>query len=91
MTIQDIYAAAVADGRLREDAAQLVTLPQLERIRVALAAPAPRTGLFRKAPPPIQGLYMWGGVGRGKSMLMDLLFDAVDAPKQRSHFHAFMQ
>ena len=89
--MHDIYAAAVADGSLREDAAQLVSLPQLERIRAAMAAPVQRGGLFRKAPEPTRGLYMWGGVGRGKSMLMDLLYDAVEAPKQRSHFHAFMQ
>ena len=91
MTIQHIYATAVAQGRLREDASQIAALPELERIRAALAEPAPRAGFFRKPPPPVAGLYMWGGVGRGKSMLMDLLYDAVDAPKQRSHFHAFMQ
>jgi cell division protein ZapE len=34
---------------------------------------------------------MWGGVGRGKSMMMDLLYDTIEVPKQRSHFHAFMQ
>ena len=89
--MHDIYAVAVADGSLREDAAQLVSLPQLERIRAAMAAPVQRVGLFCKAPEPTRGLYMWGGVGRGKSMLMDLLYDAVEAPKQRSHFHAFMQ
>jgi cell division protein ZapE len=65
-------------------------MSELERVRGALAEPVKR-GLFRKTPPPIKGLYMWGGVGRGKSMLMDLLYEAVDAPKQRRHFHAFMQ
>ena len=89
--MQNIYAAAVANGRLREDVAQIVTLPQLERIRAVLAVPVKRNGLFRKAPPPERGLYMWGGVGRGKSMLMDLLYEAVDAPKRRNHFHSFMQ
>ena len=89
--MQDIYQAKVAAGELTSDAAQVAVMDQLERVRLALAAPVPKRGLFRKPPDPEPGLYMWGGVGRGKSMLMDLLYDAVDAPKQRSHFHAFMQ
>lgn len=91
MTIQETYQAAVQAGTLTQDTAQLAVLPKLERVRVALTAATAKRGLFRKAPPPIAGLYMWGGVGRGKSMLMDLLYDQVDAPKQRCHFHAFMQ
>ncbi|WP_322894448.1 MULTISPECIES: cell division protein ZapE [unclassified Yoonia] len=90
MTLQDDYAAAVAAGRLTADPVQQAALPELERIRAALAVPV-KTGFFRKAPPPIMGLYLWGGVGRGKSMLMDMLYAAVDAPKERWHFHAFMQ
>ncbi len=90
MTVQEAYQAAIDAGTLRPDDAQLAVLPELERVRVALATPVKR-GLFRKAPAPERGLYMWGGVGRGKSMLMDLLYGLVDAPKQRRHFHAFMQ
>ncbi len=89
--MHEIYDAAVASGRLRRDADQVAVLPELERVRAGLAAPVKKAGLFRKAPPPMRGLYMWGGVGRGKSMMMDMLYEAVDAPKQRSHFHAFMQ
>ncbi len=91
MTIQDAYAAAVAAGQLHEDPAQLGVLPELERIRVALTIPVKKGGFFRKAPEAIPGLYMWGGVGRGKSMLMDMAYEDIDAPKQRWHFHAFMQ
>lgn len=90
MTVQQAYQAAVAAGTLREDAAQLAVLPELERVRAALAEPVKR-GFFRKATTASPGLYMWGGVGRGKSMLMDLLYEVVEAPKQRLHFHAFMQ
>jgi cell division protein ZapE len=56
---------------------------------------APRTGLldlFRRSEPVPKGLYLWGGVGRGKSMLMDLFVAETDcAAKRRVHFHAFMQ
>ena len=91
MTVEAAYQQAVSNGTLRADDAQLAVLPELDRIRTALAAPAAKRGFFRKAPDVTPGLYMWGGVGRGKSMLMDLLYDQVDAPKQRSHFHEFMQ
>ena len=90
MTVTEAYAAAVTEGRLTRDPAQQGVLPELDRIRAALAAPV-KTGLFRKAPPPVPGLYMWGGVGRGKSMLMDLAYAQIDVPKRRQHFHAFMQ
>lgn len=90
MTVQQAYEAAVAAGILTADPAQQAALPELERIRAALAEPV-KTGFFRKLPPPAKGLYLWGGVGRGKSMLMDMLYAAVDVPKERRHFHAFMQ
>ncbi len=89
-TLPDLYARRVADGTLTRDAAQEASLPEFERIRHALAE-QPRKGWFSRAPEPPKGLYLWGGVGRGKSMLMDLFVDTVDVPKRRVHFHAFMQ
>lgn len=87
-----LYNDRVAQGQLKADDAQQAVLPELERIRAALSTPV-KKGLFRKAPPPPKGLYLWGGVGRGKSMLMDLFVDSLgDAvPARRVHFHAFMQ
>ncbi len=94
-TIQDEYDGRIAAGTLQDDPIQRQALPALEQVRKAVLAvpPAPKRGLFRKAAPVVgpKGLYLWGGVGRGKSMLMDLLYDQIEVPKQRSHFHAFMQ
>ncbi|AVO39667.1 cell division protein ZapE [Pukyongiella litopenaei] len=87
-----LYEDMVAAGDLRPDPAQRAVLPEFERIRAGLAQPR-RRGLFRRAPEPPQGLYLWGGVGRGKSMLMDLFVDSIggEVPVRRVHFHAFMQ
>lgn len=90
MNLMKIYQAAVDDGTLTEDAAQLAALPELERIRTALDAPA-RKGWFSKTPDAPRGLYLWGGVGRGKSMLMDMFARALGDDVRRVHFHAFMQ
>lgn len=96
LTLPDIYEAKVAAGTLQPDDAQRAALPLLEEVRVALmAAPEQRKGLFglfAEKPAAIPGLYLWGGVGRGKSMLMDLFFDHVEEPRKlHVHFHAFMQ
>ncbi len=78
------------------DAAQQQALVHLQRLYQALCAEPPKPGLFgkllkRKAE-PIRGLYLWGGVGRGKTYLMDLFFNALPIQKkQRMHFHRFMQ
>ena len=85
-----LYNDRVAQGILRDDPVQRAVLPEFERIRQAVEIPVKR-GLFRKAPPPPKGLYLWGGVGRGKSMVMDLFVDSLTVPVRRVHFHEFMQ
>ncbi|MFZ5708625.1 MAG: cell division protein ZapE [Pseudomonadota bacterium] len=92
--ITDAHQARVAGGALRPDPAQHALLPVLDRLVEAVEAAQPKgglRGLFARPPAAPGGLYLWGGVGRGKSMLMDLFHAAVDAPKRRVHFHAFMQ
>jgi len=96
-SLTQIYKARVADGTLRADAAQEAVLPLFDRLQHDLAtAPIGKRGLLsliggRKKPDPIRGLYIWGGVGRGKSMLMDLFHEHSPVPSRRVHFHAFMQ
>ncbi|WP_135447586.1 cell division protein ZapE [Tabrizicola caldifontis] len=96
-TLTEIYEARVAAGTLRADPAQHAVLPLLEELRLWLETNANRrvglfAGLFAKPITPPKGLYLWGGVGRGKSMLMDLFTEATDIrQKRRVHFHAFMQ
>ncbi len=95
--VRAAYDALVAAGELRPDAAQAAVADKLDALAKELAAPPPpRAGLFarlRAAPPLLtpHGLYICGGVGRGKSMLMDLFFAHADVtPKRRVHFHEFM-
>lgn len=95
-TIGEIYTRLAGEGRLEADPAQLAVLPRLQEIRAELETAAPRRrglkSLFGKKDEAPRGLYLWGGVGRGKSMLMDLFHAAVDIEeKRRVHFHAFMQ
>ncbi|HGG04645.1 MAG TPA: cell division protein ZapE [Aliiroseovarius sp.] len=96
-TLQQIYAARVAAGDLTPDPAQKIVLPVLDDIRAHLDSRKLKGrgllgGLFHRAEDVPQGLYLWGGVGRGKSMLMDMFFQSVQIKaKRRVHFHSFMQ
>ena len=88
MSVEKAYQERVASGQLNQDAAQLAAARKLDDVLKRIAN-APSGGLFRK-PPHIRGLYMWGGVGRGKSMLMDLFHELAPVPSKRVHFHEFM-
>ena len=91
------YADGVARGDWQHDPAQQPALRALDRIHAALAAPVPVRGvlqrLFGDGPQPSpQGLYLWGGVGRGKTFLIDLFFAGLPIQeKRRTHFHRFMR
>ncbi len=86
------YAALVAAGELKPDADQARAVQALDRFAAGLGNGHSRLlqRLFGKSGYH-RGVYLWGGVGRGKSMLMDLAYEHIAIePKRRTHFHAFM-
>src|SRR5215472_9517183 len=99
-SVANRYAANVAAGRIERDDAQLAIVEKM----MALERRISENRLGRKstvlgwlfasrerAPPPIKGLYIYGEVGRGKTMLMDLFFESSPVErKRRAHFHEFM-
>ena len=94
-TVLARYDALIAAGELKPDPDQRAAAMRLTRLQEELEA-VPQRGsilwrMLHKAPEPVRGVYLWGGVGRGKSMLMDLLRDCLEGPaKRRIHFHEFM-
>ncbi|AHE54992.1 cell division protein ZapE [Sphingomonas sanxanigenens] len=91
----DRYEALIASGQLRPDPEQRAAAERLTTLQAELeAVPTRGSILWRvigRKPDPVRGLYMWGGVGRGKSMLMDLFFGCLKIDrKRRVHFHEFM-
>jgi cell division protein ZapE len=95
------YRALVAAGELTADPVQELAAEKLSSLAHALRSYTPKSGkkgwrerfgLKTSDTPPPLGLYLYGGVGRGKSMLMQLFFDAVPIQaKERVHFQAFMR
>ena len=93
-----LYAREIAKRQFKSDAAQITAIRHLERLRAELAeaASAPLgkrilRGLTSNGEAP-RGVYLWGGVGRGKTWLMDLFYGSLTlAAKRRTHFYRFMQ
>ncbi len=93
------YEAALRGGSIEPDPAQERAVGELQALFEALLSiPRPRPrGLLqrlsrrREGPDPVRGLYLWGGVGRGKTYLVDLFFECLPfSDKKRTHFHRFM-
>lgn len=91
-TVLNVYEQKLAEGLLTPDPAQAGAIRALSALGEALRGYTPaRRGLFRRPAPAPLGYYFYGGVGRGKSMVMDLFFNhAPLSKKRRVHFHAFM-
>ena len=86
------YDALITANELKPDPAQERAVAALDRLADGLENGANLLSrLFRSRQESPAGVYLWGGVGRGKSMLMDLAFERIDVrPKRRVHFHEFM-
>ncbi len=88
----DAYEAQLAAGGIADDPAQRDAVAHLDALGAALAARPKRKRLFGRKTDAPGGVYLWGGVGRGKSMLMDLFVASLNGnAKRRVHFHEFMQ
>ena len=91
MSLIERYRAALAKGELKPDRAQEIAAARLAALAKALKGYRPGRRFFFRTPTPPRGIYLWGDVGRGKSMLMDLFFaEAKVARKRRIHFNEFM-
>ncbi|MBN4053468.1 AFG1 family ATPase [Haliea sp. AH-315-K21] len=96
------YQQDISEGSLVSDASQLMAVKELQIVFEALLLrrkQSEKATFFEKISPrlfatkasPIKGLYFWGGVGRGKTYLMDLFFQCLpEERKMRMHFHRFM-
>lgn len=98
MTPLDRYYAGVKAGQLDANSEQESVLSYLTQVQKNLIQRQKyrRSTLIKlilriKAPAPVAGLYLWGGVGVGKTLIMDFFYETLPVPKLRLHFHAFMQ
>lgn len=85
------YHEEVGSGAISADPAQQALLPKLDALLEALERPVKRRFLRWSQENEVKGLYIWGGVGGGKSYLMDLFATSLTVAVRRVHFHAFMQ
>jgi cell division protein ZapE len=85
--VRQLYQQRLTAGLIQPDPAQADAVARLDQLARNLG----RHGFLGLGRADTRGLYIWGGVGRGKSMLMDLFFEAAPLDdKRRVHFHAFM-
>jgi cell division protein ZapE len=91
----DCYRRLTARGEFSPDPDQLQAAQALQDVWAELRRqrdPGRLVRALRGAPLPVRGLYLWGGVGRGKTWLMDLFYEQLPLQrKRRIHFHRFMQ
>lgn len=99
MTPSSLYQERIKAFTLQKDPVQLEVMKKFDALQMALQTSEDNNKpsfLARFFTPKkwqfIPGYYLWGGVGRGKTMLMDIFYESLDTPyKKRLHFHRFMQ
>ncbi len=94
MSLTQRYHSRLAEEGFDPDPEQLTAILALDQVADAVQQPVPRgwASWFKPAAAPAKGLYLWGGVGRGKTWLMDLFYESLPIQeKGRFHFHRFMQ
>ena len=94
MSLISLYESRLAAEGLTADPEQRVVLAALQRVTDEVSQPDPQgwRRWFQRPAPAIRGLYLWGGVGRGKTWLMDMFQEQLaGVPNARFHFHRFMQ
>ena len=101
MTLRELYAQQLSERGFRPDPVQAAVVDRLDDLRQRLISAGEADssivrrwfGAFgnKSAADPVRGLYLWGGVGRGKTWMMDLFYQSLPFPeRRRRHFHRFM-
>ena len=90
-----LYKGLLESGQFKADDHQLAAVNELDKLWHQLQQ-SPENSFWKRLKnspsPPVKGIYLWGGVGRGKTWLMDLFYESLPgSDKQRIHFHRFMQ
>jgi len=101
MSFKSVYDLSIAQQGLQSDSSQLAAVEQMSELYSQLSGPAEATSFISvvgrwltnaRQNQTIQGCYVWGGVGRGKTWLMDMFYDALPCGnKARFHYQHFMQ
>jgi cell division protein ZapE len=101
MTLRELYAQQLSQRGFQPDSVQAAVVDRLDDLRHRLIAARESDGSIvrrwfsalgnKAAAEPVRGLYLWGGVGRGKTWMMDLFYQSLPFPeRRRRHFHRFM-
>src|SRR3569832_341087 len=101
MNLHDLYAQQLSERGFKPDPVQAAVVGRLDDLRQRLIAAREADGSIvrrwfsalgsKSASDPVRGIYLWGGVGRGKTWMMDLFYQSLPFPeRRRRHFHRFM-